>query len=130
MVIAHDHNLDFFHAFRRFRTEVLRRSRVPEDLVKLWLGHSKVSITDFYADGLRHDTVWRSEWCQRAGLGFLSVPKNLAFLIPEILARPAMAGRARTLPVPPVGKPDGRREEDVRNAKATRSRDSVEGRSL
>src|SRR5712664_2207754 len=60
----------------------------------------------------------------------LSVPKNLAFLIPEILARPAIAGRARTLPVPPVGRPVGRREEDVRNAKETRSRDSVEGRSL
>jgi len=56
----------------------------------------------------------------------LSVPKNLAFLIPKILARPAIAGKARTLAVPPVGKPDGRREEDVRNAKATRSRDSVE----
>ena len=55
----------------------------------------------------------------------MSVPKNLAFLIPEILARLAVAGRARTLPVPPVGRPVGRREEDVRNAKATRSRDSV-----
>ena len=44
----------------------------------------------------------------------MSVPKNLAFLIPEILARPAIAGRARTLPVPPVGRPVGRREEDVR----------------
>ena len=31
----------------------------------------------------------------------LSVPKNLAFLIPEILARLAIAGRAKTLPVPP-----------------------------
>jgi integrase len=59
-----------FHAFRRFRTEVLRRSRVPEDLVKLWLGHSKETVTDFYADGLRNDTAWRSEWCERAGLGF------------------------------------------------------------
>jgi integrase len=27
-----------FHAFRRFRTETLRRARVPEDLIKLWLG--------------------------------------------------------------------------------------------
>src|SRR5580700_3795174 len=60
----------------------------------------------------------------------LSVPKNLAFLIPEILARLAIAGRARTLPVPPVGRPGGRREEDVRNAKTTRSRDSVEGQPL
>jgi hypothetical protein len=60
----------------------------------------------------------------------MSVPKNLAFLIPEILARPAIAGRARTLPIPPVGKPAGQGEEDVRNAKATRSRDFVEGGSL
>jgi transcriptional regulator with XRE-family HTH domain len=29
--------------------------------------------------------------------------------------------------VPPVGKPEGRREEDARNVKASRSRDSVEG---
>lgn len=59
-----------FHAFRRFRTEVLRRSRVPEDLIRLWLGHSKVSLTDLYADGLRNDVRWRREWCERAGLGF------------------------------------------------------------
>ena len=29
-----------FHAFRRFRTETLRRAQAPEDLTKLWLGHS------------------------------------------------------------------------------------------
>ncbi|HEV2420843.1 MAG TPA: ATP-binding protein, partial [Candidatus Acidoferrales bacterium] len=37
----------------------------------------------------------------------MSVPKNLAFLVPEILARPAIAGRARTLPVPAAGRPAG-----------------------
>src|SRR6267378_1220579 len=80
--------------------------------------------------------VWHRLWTDYGPLESnalvrgVSVPKNLAFLIPEILARPAIAGRARTLPVPPVGRPVGRREEDVRNAKETRSRDSVEGRSL
>lgn len=59
-----------FHAFRRFRTEVLRRARVPEDLLRLWLGHSKESVTDFYADGLKNDSAWRKEWTARAGLGF------------------------------------------------------------
>ena len=59
-----------FHAFRRFRTETLRRARVPEDLTKLWLGHSKQSVTDFYASGLEKDEAWRREWCDRAGLGF------------------------------------------------------------
>jgi integrase len=58
------------HAFRRFRTETLRRARVPEDLTKLWLGHSKQSVTDFYAAGLEKDEAWRREWCDRAGLGF------------------------------------------------------------
>jgi len=58
------------HAFRRFRTETLRRVRVPEDLVKLWLGHSKESVTDFYAGGLQNDIAWRQEWAERAGLGF------------------------------------------------------------
>ncbi|MGH2508133.1 MAG: hypothetical protein ACRDHZ_12120, partial [Ktedonobacteraceae bacterium] len=59
-----------FHAFRRFRTETLRRVRVPEDLTKLWLGHSKQTVTDFYATGLEKDEAWRREWCERAGLGF------------------------------------------------------------
>jgi integrase len=58
------------HAFRRFRTETLRRARVPEDLTKLWLGHSKQTVTDFYAIGLQKDEAWRREWCERAGLGF------------------------------------------------------------
>ena len=59
-----------FHAFRRFRTETLRRARVPEDLTRLWLGHSKQTITDLYALGLQNDEAWRREWCERAGLGF------------------------------------------------------------
>jgi integrase len=59
-----------FHAFRRFRTEALRRARGPEDLIKLWLGHSKNTVTDFYAGGLSKDLAWRREWCDRVELGF------------------------------------------------------------
>jgi integrase len=66
-----------FHAFRRFRTETLRRARVPEDLTKLWLGHSKNSVTDFYAGGLSKDLAWRREWCDRVGLGFSFGPYGL-----------------------------------------------------
>jgi integrase len=40
------------HSFRRFRTETLRRARVPEDLTKLWLGHSKNTVTDLYRQGV------------------------------------------------------------------------------
>src|SRR5467141_1514597 len=60
----------------------------------------------------------------------VSVPKILTLFIPEILSHPAIAGRAKTLSVPPVGEPVGPREEDGRNVKASRSRDSTEGRSL
>ena len=59
-----------FHAFRRFRTETLRRARVPSDIERLWLGHSQRTITDLYATGLQQDRVWRREWADRAGLGF------------------------------------------------------------
>jgi integrase len=59
-----------FHAFRRFRIEALRRARVPEDLLRFWIGHDYDSITDLYADGLKNDSVWRQEWCDRVGLGF------------------------------------------------------------
>jgi len=60
-----------FHALRRYRTEVLRRSRVPEDLIRLWMGHASTSVTDLYAEGLRNDVSFRRDWCARAGLGFV-----------------------------------------------------------
>ena len=53
-----------------FRTETLRRARVPEDSIKLWLGRSKQTVTDFYASGLQNDEAWRREWCEREGLDF------------------------------------------------------------
>ena len=59
-----------FHSFRRFRTETLRRKGVPEDLIKLWLGHSKKTLTDYYAGGLTKDLAWRQEWSERVGVGF------------------------------------------------------------
>ena len=52
------------------RTETLRRARVPEDLVGLWLGHTRRTVTDLYAAGLQQDRTWRREWCDRVGLGF------------------------------------------------------------
>ena len=59
-----------FHTFRRFRTQTLRRARVPEDLIGLWLGHARRTVTDLYAAGLEHDQVWRREWTDRVGPGF------------------------------------------------------------
>ena len=66
----HDTKKVGFHAFRRFRTEALRRARAPEDLIRLWLGHAKPTVTDLYADGLKNDSAWRQEWAERVGLGF------------------------------------------------------------
>jgi integrase len=59
-----------FHAFRRFRTETLRRQCAPELLVRYWLGHSDEGITDRYAKGLTKDRAWRLECCDKVGLGF------------------------------------------------------------
>ena len=59
-----------FHALRRFRTETVRRARVPKYLEDLWLGHAPESVGDYYAIGLANDEEWRREWCDRAGLGF------------------------------------------------------------
>lgn len=58
------------HALRRFRIETLRRARVPEELIALWIGHAPKTITDLYAEGLKQDRDWRREWCAKAGLGF------------------------------------------------------------
>jgi integrase len=58
------------HVFRRFRTETLRRARVPQDLIDLWTGHSTKTITDLYALGLHKDEARRREWCEKAELGF------------------------------------------------------------
>jgi integrase len=59
-----------FHAFRRFRTETIRRARTPQDIERLWLGHGGATVTDLYARGLQQDRAWRTEWCERVGLGF------------------------------------------------------------
>src|SRR5262245_49050713 len=38
-----------FHAFRRFRAAVVRKARVHEDLIGLWLSHAGRRVTDFHA---------------------------------------------------------------------------------
>jgi integrase len=58
-----------YHAFRRFRFAVLRKAGVPDDLIKLWLGHSQ-NLIDLYAAQLRYDETYRREWREKAGLGF------------------------------------------------------------
>ena len=58
-----------FHAFRRFRTTLLRKSRVPEDLIRFWLGHADKTVTDGYSR-IKEDDQFRQEWADKIGLGF------------------------------------------------------------
>lgn len=58
-----------FHSFRRYRAAMLRKAQVPEDLIGLWLGHAR-SLTDRYATQLREDVEYRSDWCERVGVGY------------------------------------------------------------
>jgi integrase len=59
-----------FHAFRRYRTTVLRKARCHEELIKTWLGHRAVSsVTDLYSR-VSSDETFRREECERVGLGF------------------------------------------------------------
>ena len=56
-----------FHAFRRFRTAHLRKSRVPWDLEKFWLGHANKNVTDKYSEQLKTDVQWRKEVAEYTG---------------------------------------------------------------
>jgi len=58
------------HAFRRFRVEILRQAAVPPDIERLWIGHAPATVGDWYARGIQQNRAWRSEWCNRVGLGF------------------------------------------------------------
>jgi len=77
------------HAFRRFRTETIRRARVPLDLERLWLGHAKATVGDLYAGGLVNDLAWREEWAERAGLGFTLGYVGLQNVVPIDSAKAA-----------------------------------------
>jgi hypothetical protein len=58
-----------FHAFRRFRTTHLSKHRLPEDLIKYWLGHAPETVTDRYSK-LKDDVQFRQETAELVGLGF------------------------------------------------------------
>jgi integrase len=58
-----------YHAFRRYRVTYLRKSRVPEDLIRFWIGHSDRNMTDGSSQ-LRADDKFRKEIAEAVGLGF------------------------------------------------------------
>lgn len=68
------------HAFRRFRSSILAKSGVEEDIRKFWLGHENNDITAQYAEQIREDNVWRQTLAANVGLGFkipAFVPKSI-----------------------------------------------------
>ena len=58
------------HAFRRFRSSILAKSGVEEDIRKFWLGHENNDITAQYAEQIREDNSWRQTLAAKVGLGF------------------------------------------------------------
>jgi len=58
------------HAFRRFRSSILAKSGVEEDIRKFWLGHENNDVTAQYAEQIREDNSWRQTLAAKVGLGF------------------------------------------------------------
>jgi len=58
-----------FHSFRRFRATHLSKSRVPESLVKFWMGHAESNQTEEYVK-LFDEVDYRREVADSIGIGF------------------------------------------------------------
>jgi len=58
-----------FHCFRRFRATHLRAVRAPEDLIRYWMGHTSVQVTDRYSK-LSEQIDFRRSEVEKIGLGF------------------------------------------------------------
>jgi integrase len=70
-----------FHSFRRYRVAYLRKSRVPEDLLRFWIGHADKSVTDGYSK-LKEDVEFRKTTAEQIGLGF-EIPMQKTALLSE-----------------------------------------------
>jgi len=60
----------------------LRKQRVPEDLLRYWIGHADKSITDGYSK-VREDREYRSSVAEAAGLGFKLPEYSVAPVVPR-----------------------------------------------
>jgi len=70
------------HAFRRFRSSILAKSGVEEDIRKFWLGHENNDVTAAYAEQIREDNPWRQSLAAKVGLGF-----QIPALVPKPIVR-------------------------------------------
>jgi integrase len=64
-----------FRSFRSFRATHLSKSRVPESLVKFWMGHAETNQTEEYVK-LFDEVVYRREVADSIGLGFDILPEK------------------------------------------------------
>jgi integrase len=71
-----------FHAFRRYRVTHLRKQRVPEDLLRFWIGHADGSVTDGYSK-VKEDVEFRRFTSEQAGLGF-----HMPTVVPKLPVAP------------------------------------------
>ena len=75
--------------FRRFRSSILAKSGVLEDIRKFWLGHQNNDITAAqYAEQMRDDDTWRQTLPAKVGLGFqipAFVPSQLSIMSAKIV---------------------------------------------
>ena len=64
-----------FHSFRRFRVTHLRKNRVPEDVLRFWIGHADKNVTDGYSK-VKDDVAFRQLCAANVGLGFKLPAEN------------------------------------------------------
>jgi len=76
------------HAFRRFRSSILAKSGVEEDIRKFWLGHENNDITAQYAEQIREDDTWRQTLAAKVGLGF-----QIPAFVPKPIVRNVLRNR-------------------------------------
>jgi integrase len=81
-----------FHSFRRFRVTHLRKNRVPEDLLRFWIGHADRTVTDGYSK-VGQDTAFRKVCAEQAGLGFV-IPASNINLVPSCTLRESLSNVA------------------------------------
>jgi integrase len=70
------------HAFRRFRSSILAKSGVEEDIRKFWLGHENNDITAQYAEQIHEDNTWRQALAVKVGVGF-----QIPAFVPKAIVR-------------------------------------------
>jgi integrase len=57
-----------FPSFRHFRNTWLRETRLRNDLIEFWLGHSAKAVTEFCSK-LKEDVEFRKKMPTEVGLG-------------------------------------------------------------